>query len=154
MWVATNQQSTPPSDPPKKPRRSFSEGEPFVDDIVYSDEVTCGDFTIIDDETTEEVYNIAIDVSDGKCIQRDKVLKLKRCIVTTEKFIEHELRHQNIDYDQITEPSKTYDPNLEVLIVKSTSNKKPDTYRHKLTEYIKEVYKSHVNLIVDGIDNM
>ena len=132
---------------------SFSIEDAYKDFVIYTDEVIAGMLTHIPDNTKVTVYrNCEQNITPESSLDYEKIRNLKRCLLTAEKVIVHELNNLKMSYELISSPSKTYDENFEVVIVPSTSNKASKNSRQLIYETIRTSTERTTPIIVDGID--
>ena len=136
---------------------SFGTDETFINDIIYTDEVYQGMLTHIPKNTVITVYaGAVVELEATVSINHARLLKLKRCLITVEDNIVHELNHLKFPFKRISKPVKTYDPNLEIAIVRSTSsNPRSDNPNdNKISDIfngLKKIHGDNVTIISDGL---
>lgn len=128
---------------------SYTESITIDNSIVYTDEIALGMLTYIPEGTVAQVYRkCRPEIGNPDIIDYKKLRSLKRCLITIENGIDRELAHHDVQYDEVCSPSPTFDPNLEVLLVDSTSDVKG--HRTKIFEAIAKLNRDWT-VISDGL---
>lgn len=130
---------------------TFCDESTIEDMIFYTDEVNIGMLTEIPPNISMTVYGgVKIVLEETDVIDYERIKQLKRCLVTAEKLILSELDHSGVSYKLISDSSKLYEPNLEVLIVPSTSSNPEDNNRAKICGAITKNYPN-LTVIADAM---
>ena len=135
---------------------SYSDSVTAENAVVYTDEVKCGMLT--DKPIGEQVTvygKVKYKWQDDSLLNKPKLRALKRCLITVEEMIVHELNALNMSFTRISSSCKTLDANLEVLVVSSTSSvinlDSGISPRAEVLRDVHSVYGDSVNVIADGL---
>ena len=129
----------------------------YLNSVVFTDEVELGCLTPIPAGSERTAYQYPKKIKDESDTDKRLLQKIRRCFITVEDGIEHELTSLKIPFTSISGICKTLDHNLEVFRVRSTSNNEKDTAfygddtpREYCIKKIKQTYGDTVEIIVDG----
>lgn len=126
------------------------DGNLFVSDVIFQDEMTLGEFTATKDASVT-VWSKPRHIPDNEHPRYVQYIKrLRMCFLTAELAPVLEMKHQGYRPTIICEPHHEFETNLEVLMVKKTDNDKThgQSAREKLTEQASSYFDA---VIVDGV---
>ena len=126
---------------------SFEKGL-FLSDVIFQDEMTLGEFEDFESKSGATVWNQSWDMPTNDFPKyKQYVKRLRMCFLTAELAPVLELKHQGLKPEVICQPHHYLEPNLEVLLVPSTTNDPANPVRKYITQQAEQYFDE---VIVDA----